>query len=301
MSATPERWLEVGLRAPEDDPRRPLLAEVLVRFGGRACQEVDGWYVTHVPEPDDPESFLEAVRAAAAAETGLQDVRLRAELQDQEDWAEAWKRGLRPRRITPRLVVTPSWMDPHAGPEDLVIVVDPGMAFGTAEHGTTRGCLRLLDGAVRTGDRVLDVGAGSGILSVAAALLGAAEVLAVEGDPLAEDALRENLAVNGVSDRVRYERTWADVSYLESRGPVDGVVANIEAGVLTPLLPGFARALKPGGWLILSGILDHQWAEVRDAAAMNGFRQEALDEDGEWRSGRFTRVDSEGREGPRRP
>ena len=170
-------------------------------------------------------------------------------------------------------------------------VVDPGMAFGNAEHGTTRGCLRLLDGTVQEGDRVLDIGAGSGILSIAAAMLGAGGALAVEGDTLATETLQDNIERNGVGEVVSTLVEWADNESLRNLGPVDGIVANIEAGILTPLLPGLHSALRPGGWLILSGILDSQWSELEDAAAGAGLRPVELDADGEWRSGLFRRVD----------
>ena len=149
-----------------------LLADGLLSLGGRASEERDGWFLTHVPAPQEADVFAEEARLFLVKCTGLEDVEIRVRIQEHEDWAETWKRGLRPRRLTERIVVTPSWMDPPARPDDLVIVVDPGMAFGNAEHGTTRGCLRLLDGTVQEGDRVLDIGAGSGILSIAAAMLG---------------------------------------------------------------------------------------------------------------------------------
>jgi ribosomal protein L11 methyltransferase len=163
------------------------------------------------------------------------------------------------------------------------------MAFGTAEHGTTRGCLRLLDRAVTPGARVADIGAGSGILSIAAAALGASRVLAVEGDPLAVEALADNVRRNGVLDRVQWQERWADGSVLLALAPLDGIVANIESGVLRPLLPGFAAALADSGWLILSGILDEEWEEMEGVTEAHGFETVEVDRDGIWRSGWFVR------------
>lgn len=289
MSGARGRWLEMRVRSDAPEELQPLLADGLVALGARAVQETGGWFLTHVEEPADAGMFLERARELLTALVGGARVELATAWVEHEDWAETWKRGLTPRRLTSRVLVTTSWMPVDAGPGEVVVVVDPGMAFGTAEHGTTRGCLRLLDGAVSPGQRVLDVGAGSGILAVAAALLGAAEVLALEGDPLAEDALAENVAHNDVADKVRWDIRWADADSLSASGPWDGVVANIESGILQPLLGGFAAALRPGGWLILSGILAHEWPGMRSAAEDAGFSFTAVDEDGEWRSGRFTR------------
>lgn len=289
MSGSRGRWLELRARSDAPGDLRPLLAEGLVALGARAVHETGGWYVTHVEDPGDADAFVAGARALLADLVGGAAVEVVTAWVHHEDWAETWKRGLEPRRLTDRLHVTTSWLPVDAGPDEVVVVVDPGMAFGTAEHGTTRGCLRLLDDAVRPGQRVLDVGAGSGILAVAAALLGAREVLALEGDPLAADALAENVERNAVADRVRWEIRWADAASLVASGPWDGVVANIESGILRPLLPAFAGTLREGGWLILSGILAHEWLGMRAAAEEAGLTFVAVDEDGEWRSGRFAR------------
>jgi len=284
MSAGERRWLELAVRAPDVVERAALLAEGLMVLGGRAVEERSGWFVTDVPMPDDPEAWLEEARAVLRNATGPGTLEIATREVPEEDWAETWKRGLAPRRITPRLIVTPTWHTVDAGPDDLVVMLDPGMAFGTAEHGTTRGCLRLLDRAVRPGARILDVGSGSGILSIAAARMGAAEVVAVEGDELAVEVIDENVRLNGVGDVVRWKPCWADGVLLASLGPVDGVVANIESLTLIRLMTGFHAALAPEGWLILSGILDSEWDRVRSSAEEEGFHLEVLDEDGEWRS-----------------
>jgi ribosomal protein L11 methyltransferase len=287
MSGPPRRWLEVSVRCPDAGELEALLAEGLVALGGRAVEEKEGRCLTHVEEPDDLEAFLVRTEALFADLIPSAPVVIDTRWVLHEDWAETWKRGLAPRQITPRLTVTTSWLPVAAAPDGIVVVIDPGMAFGTAEHGTTRGCLRLLDGAVAPGQRLLDVGAGSGILAIAAARLGARDVLAIEGDPLAVEALAENVVSNGVADRVRWQTRWADPVLLAGLHPRDGIVANIESGILRPLLTGFADALAAGGWLILSGILDHEWPGIRAAAEDAGFRFDAVDEDGEWRSGRF--------------
>ncbi len=290
MSSADRRWLEVRLRLPESDADRDMAAFVLTSVGGRAVEERGGWLVSHLEEPDDPPA-LEARVRATIGEWLLGPTEVEFRWQRHEDWAEAWKRGLDTRRITPRLTVTPTWLPVQPSGDERVLVLDPGMAFGTAEHGTTRGCLRLLDRAVMPGQRLLDVGAGSGILSIAAALLGAASVRAIEGDPLATEAVLENVERNGVRDAVFLDVRWADSEYLAAQAPVDGIVANIESGVLRPLLDGFRTALgSGGGWLVLSGILGEEWPAMSTAAEAAGFHLVDLDVDGEWRAAWFTTI-----------
>ena len=287
MSGAGRRWLELSARRPAAEDAAPLVVEALLALGGRAAEEREGWLVTHVPAPDDLEAFLAEARTALETATGVSGLEVRGVWREHEEWSETWKRGLGSRRITDRILVHPSWLP---GPDDAppaTIVLDPGMAFGTAEHGTTRGSLRLLDRAIRPGDTVLDVGSGSGVLAIAAVLLGAVSCTAVEADPLSCEALRENVERNRVAEHVSCHEARVDAEALARMGPVTGVVANIETGVLGPLLPGFARALAPGGWLILSGILEDEWPRFLAEVEAARFGLVELDADGEWRSGLF--------------
>lgn len=288
------RWLELRVRPPEPEgDDGSLLPDALVELGARGVVERDGRYVAYFEEPDDPEAFLCRARASLAAWTRLDGIEVEHGWQEHEEWAETWRRGLGVRRLTDRLVVRPSWEEPDdLRPDDVVVVLDPGMAFGTAEHGTTRGSLRLLDGAVRGGDRVLDIGAGSGILSIAAARLGAREVVAIEGDPLAYEAMADNLRRNEVEERVAVVRTWATADDLAWLGPFDGIVANIETHLLAPLFAGFRAALLDGGWLVVSGILDSELDGVLSELGALGFTRVDVDEDEEWRSARLEPVRS---------
>jgi ribosomal protein L11 methyltransferase len=286
--STPARWLVLRARPAPGVVDDGMLADALIDLGGRAVElDADGWWVTHLAEDavDSDRAEVWAERLAAYLPPG--GAQVECAWQEHEDWAVLWKRGLEPRRVTDRLIVSPSWCTPNPEPADVVITVDPGMAFGNAEHGTTRGCLRLLDAAVRPGDRVLDVGAGSAILSIAAALFGAAEVCALEADPLAVPTAAENVAENGVSDRVTVVEETSSADSLRERGPVDGVVANIQRAILEGLLPGFRAALRPGGWLILSGVPADEWEAMIASAGEEGFRLDQVDADGDWRSGRF--------------
>ena len=289
--SVPERWFVLSVRS--DSPHGvDLLVDPLMSLGARAVEERDGELITHLPPPDRPEEFLQRVRTILQAATGLEDLQLGWSWQAHEDWASTWKQGLAPRRLTERLVVSPSWCEDEArdlaGQDAVVVIIDPGMAFGTAEHGTTRGALRLLDRALRSGQVLLDAGCGSAILAISAARLGAAQVLAVDLDPYATEAARENVDANGVADRVTVETTAVSSDWIVRRGSFDGILANIQTEVLIPFLASFAVALERDGWMILSGILDEEWSRLADAVTEAGFSLEAMDSDGEWRTGWFT-------------
>ena len=285
--ATPERWLVLSV-----DSISPMALELLVEplldLGASGVHEVDGRLITYLPPPVDPEAFVRQAQDTLREVTGLPDIALAWSWQEHRDWSVLWRQGLGPRTITQRLVVTPSWCEARAPEGAVVVTIDPGMAFGTAEHETTRGALRLLDRALSPGDKLLDAGCGSAILAISAVRLGALEVLAVDTDPYACEAARENAAVNGVTHSVRVERVEVTPDWLQGRGPYDGILANIQAGVLVPLLEGFAGALRSGGWLILSGITEEEWIGVSRSAALLAFGLEDVDEEGEWRSGWFT-------------
>ena len=280
----PDRWFVLSVRAPSAD-LAPLVAEGLVALGGGAVVEEGDALVTYLPPPADPEALAADARARlAAALPGAAEPELSWRWQEAEDWARKWKEGLRPRPVTDRVVVKPTWTEWDAAPGQVVIDIDPQMAFGTGEHATTRGCLRLLDGVLRPGDRVLDVGSGSAILAIAAALLGAGETIAVEYDPDANLNARENLELNGVEGRVRIVEAMADPPLLRELGRFDLLLANILSSVIRPLLPAFREALggSAGGRLIVSGILRAEHADVvRDAEAA-GFRVARTDEEEEW-------------------
>ena len=281
----PERWLALRVRVTEPLDRE-LAAEVLVDAGGRGVVEEDDGVVTYLPEPEDPQTALNELRERLAARISPPPA-VDDWWQAQEDWAEIWKRGLAPRAVTDRVLIAPSWTEAAPSPGQVLVVVDPGVAFGTAEHPTTRGCIRLMDPVLEEGQTLLDIGAGTAILSMAAARLGAGRVLAVEVDPMACEAARENVELNDVRDRVQVLEATATPERLAEWGPARGVVANIESGILKPLMEGLAGAVEPGGWLILSGILQEERDEMVAAAQSAGVRLEEEDREGEWWSGRF--------------
>jgi len=170
---TPDRWLTLTVRLaeapveaePHLDPVRELVPQLLLEVGGAGVEESSDTFTTYLPPPEELEGFLATVRSRLDAFAPGRG-QLEWGWQPHEDWEELWRQGLGPRRITPRIVVAPTWDTPERNPGEILITLDPGMAFGTAEHATTRGCLRLLDGRVQQDDRVADIGSGSGILSI---------------------------------------------------------------------------------------------------------------------------------------
>ena len=168
-------------------------------------------------------------------------------------------------------------------PEGTVVRLEPGLGFGDAGHPTTRAALAQLEAVVTAGDTVLDLGTGTGILGVTAALLGAGTVEAVDRDEYACRAARVNAEVNGVAERVRVTRRSVEVGDLTGWGPWDGVLANVVPGVLAPLLPELSAELREGGWLVLAGASGGERDGLRSAARRAGLRlaRERMD-DGWW-------------------
>jgi ribosomal protein L11 methyltransferase len=279
---SPDRWLVLTVHSPSSEALA-LAADEMIAAGGTSVVEDGDSVTTYLAPPPEPERMAADLHARIFAQLPA-GAELRVEMgwRANEDWALTWKKGLEPRRVTDRIVVKPTWTEWEREGDEVVIDVDPQMAFGTGEHATTRGCLRLLDSVIETGDRVLDVGSGSAILAIAAARLGAGEVVAVEYDADANLNARENLERNGVADRVRIIEALADSELLATLGRFDVVLANILSGVIRPLLPAFRSALAEGGRLIVSGILQVETDEVvRDAAAC-GLRVVREDREDEW-------------------
>ena len=283
---TPDRWLVLTVRVPSEELLDEL-AEGLVALGGAAVEEDVDLLTTYVPAPAEPEPFVAAAADRLAGLAG-RDLEILWRWQDDEDWSRKWREGLEPRRVGRRLVVTQPWNPVEPAGDDIVITIDPATAFGTGEHATTRGALRLLESMLRPGDDVLDVGTGSGILAIAAVRLGAGRVLAVESDPGSMDSCRENLERNDAADGVTLVHREADPAYLASLGGAgfergfDLLLANMLSGIIVPLLPAFAGAVSAGGRVILGGILVGESAEVRRAAESAGLALAAEETEGEW-------------------
>jgi len=197
---------------------------------------------------------------------GLPRPELHVQWLEEEDWGSNWKRYFTTFHITPRLVIKPSWEARQVMEGELVIELDPGLAFGTGHHASTAMALRLLDeltGAGTPPATVLDIGTGTGILAMAAARFGAGDILAVDNDPDAVATARQNILNNRLEKAVAV----GDDDIATLRGPFDLVLANITHDVLRGLAPAIAGLLAPGGWLILSGIL----AGLQEESIVRGY------------------------------
>jgi ribosomal protein L11 methyltransferase len=249
--------------------------------GAEGLQESGETLITHLSDSVDVAAFVAAVREA--------DDALGAVLSalDDTDWSEKWKERITAHRLG-ALTVTPPWLAEGRDPAT-TIVIEPAMAFGTGEHPTTRGVVRLMQGAIRAGDSVADLGSGSAVLAIAAAKLGAARAYAIEIDPDATGNAEENIARNGVGDRVAALEGDAAV-FLPLVAPVRVILANIISSVLVDLLPLMAMTLAEDGVIILSGILREERERMLEALAAGGWRVDAEDAEDQWWSVRCTRA-----------
>lgn len=202
------------------------------------------------------------------------------------NWADEWKRFYEIQHVGEGFVIRPTWIEYEAKPDDLVIDLDPGAAFGTGQHETTRLCLAALERWQTAGGSVLDLGCGSGILSIGAARLGATEVLGLDIDPDAIAVSNKNTAVNGVGSRVRIQVGSLGDDWPSELGPdiafVELVIANISSRAVLRLLPEIAVAARAGGMVILSGFLGRDVDEIEQAVDEIGLERLETTTEGDW-------------------
>jgi ribosomal protein L11 methyltransferase len=301
--AGPGAWLELAIEA--DVEAIEAVSEILGRvatggttvepafdlveegLGARVDPSRPATIRGYVPARD-PAAAESAAASVAEALGHLQAFGLRAigelrtRIVHEEDWAHAWKAHFPVLRVGERLVVRPTWRTHRPRRDDVVIAMDPGMAFGTGLHPTTRLCLAAIDdlgsrGAL-DGRRVLDVGCGSGILAIAALAFGAREAAGVDTDPIAIEATAANAARNGFADRI----VAREGSLPTGEAPFDLVLANLIAGVLVPLAPALHDELAPGGTLLASGIFIDREDEVRGAFEAAGLVIGDRSIEGDW-------------------
>jgi ribosomal protein L11 methyltransferase len=299
----PGAWLELAVDA--DLEAVEAVSEIIGRVAGGgttvepAFELVDDGLGARV-DPSRPATVRGYVpaRDASAAEAAAASVadalghlqafgirpigELRTRVVHEADWADAWKAYFPVLRVGRRLVIRPTWRRHRRAPGDVVLALDPGMAFGTGLHPTTRLCLTglepMADNGRLEGARVLDVGCGSGILAIAALKLDAASALGVDTDPIAVEATLANARRNGLARRLR-----ARVGSLPTGdAPVDVVLANLTAGVLVPLAPLLRDEVRPGGTILASGIFVDREAEVREAFEAVGLAVSTRTSEGDW-------------------
>ncbi len=295
-----DHWLEVALTL-DDDEVTEAVSEVLARFTPQPLayeytqlradareQLVDLGPVTvraYIPLAS-PAHAEDVQRRVAEALAYLRAIRpfpeARFRVLEPEDWAEAWKRAYKPIPIGERLAIVPAWLE-NPYPDRVAVTLEPGMAFGTGMHPSTRLALRAAERYAAHASRVLDIGTGSGILAIAALKLGASRAVGVDIDELAIRVARENARRNGVADRLTLLVGSLDALAQAPFQQGELVFANILAPVLLELLDqGLAEHVAPGGYLALSGMLAEQGEPVAQAARAAGLTEVHRWQEGEW-------------------
>jgi ribosomal protein L11 methyltransferase len=290
-------WLEVSLTVEAE------IAEAIADFLSRFSPSGVAIEINTDDSADSLEPQIATVRAYIPADEDLPDIRSQIEeglwhlgqitplpepqfqLVHQEDWESKWREHYAPIPIGDRLVVVPAWM-PSPEPARQPIIIEPGMAFGTGLHATTQLCIGALEKHLQPGDSVLDIGAGSSILSIAAVRLGAGRVLAVEKDEDAVRVARNNIRLNGLQGQIEIqEGSGRDYLAQTSVPPVELLVSNIVMNVLNDLLEkGLHECVVPGGTLIFSGIMDHQCDEFVERGGSVGLQLLEITAESHWRA-----------------
>jgi ribosomal protein L11 methyltransferase len=281
------QWLEVSV--PVENEAAEAVAEALSRYAYRGVvieAGPDGWNAgpvivrAYLPADDQMPANKHRVQEALwhlgqiwpVPEPAFRPVA-------EADWAEAWKKQLSVLRVGQRIVIRPSWRDYMPAPDDVIIQLDPGMAFGTGLHPTTQMCLVALEALVQPGTEVLDMGTGSGVLAIAAAKLGAGHVLAVDDDPVAVKTARDNVVANKVQKKVRV----VCGSLERVSESYDLVVVNILARVIVEMMQeGLAERVHWGGKMIAAGVIEGKDQGVIAAMEQTGLALAERRQSGDW-------------------
>ncbi len=292
-------WIEVALSV--DGESAEAVAELLQNYGHQGVSIEQEGIVPGVWDEDEiPPVSRMTVRAYFPADERAPDTKRQLETAlkhmnqmypmpepvystvKEEDWAEAWKQHYRPVRIGHNLLIRPLWIESEEKADDIVIALDPGMAFGTGTHPTTQLCLQAIEDMMKPGMQVLDLGCGSGILSIAAAKLGAENVLALDSDPVAVQVTVENAEQNSVADKITAQAGSLEYA-LETGRRFDLLAVNILAKIIIPMCENrLGDTVRPGGKAVFSGIIDTQAGEVETALRKTGLEPTARRQQGDW-------------------
>ncbi|MER3473022.1 MAG: 50S ribosomal protein L11 methyltransferase [Armatimonadota bacterium] len=273
------RWLEIVIHAPADS--HEAVAEVCRQAGSQGVRlEADG-VVAYLPVTGELDARVRLLRERLSRlpEWGLPAVREVKQLEvDEAEWADSWKQFFQVQYVGRRVVIKPSWREYALQGDEVVVQLDPGMAFGTGQHASTQLCIKFLEELIQKGWVVVDVGTGSGILAIVAAKLGAGRVWAGDNDPVAVLTAQRNVAQNGVEEVVSVHLA----NGCEGAPECDLLVGNLTAEAIEPLLPDFARCVRRGGWLVVSGIVRERSHRVRTLLSEMPWGEVTAREQGEW-------------------
>lgn len=292
-------WIEIALSV--DGESAEAIAEVLQRYGHQGVAiEQEGIMPEAWNDGEAPPAERLTLRAYIPADHRAEDAKLRLEsalghmsllypmpapvyqIVKEEDWAEAWKAHYHPVRIGRRLLIRPRWIETEVQADEIVIALDPGMAFGTGTHPTTQLCMEALEDTVQPGIKALDLGCGSGVLAITAAKLGAAQILALDIDPLAIRVTQENAEQNGVGEKIIAQQGSLETVVTSSRR-FDLIVVNILARVIIQMCEERLRdVVRPGGLALFSGIIEEQANDVEAALRKTGLEPYKRRQQGDW-------------------
>jgi ribosomal protein L11 methyltransferase len=293
----PDEWLELSIETPPEyvEP----LTEIFHRYGegGVAVEQPGGFNPDEGESPPIPDRVVVKTylpidhttdHRRSQIDVGVRLVahlapvtELRERRVSQSEWQNSWKEFFHVLRVGERIVVCPTWREYEAKPDEVIVHLDPGMAFGTGHHPTTRMCLEIIEQTVTPGDSVLDLGCGSGILSIVAVKLGAERAVGLEIDPVAVKAGRANIDLNRAADSVELIHGTLP-SPRAPAGSFDCAFANISARVVTDLAARLVECIAPGGRLLVSGVIEKHLDGVTDALIAEGATIERQEIDGDW-------------------
>jgi ribosomal protein L11 methyltransferase len=292
-------WIEISLSG--DGEAAEAIAEVLQRYGHQGISiEQEGITPEVWDEGDVPPAERLTLRAYIPNDERAEELKSRLEaalghmswlhpmptpaynLVREENWADAWKTHYHPVRIGKRLLIRPLWIQTEVQPGEIVVALDPGMAFGTGTHPTTQLCIEALEDRMQSGMKALDLGCGSGVLSITAAKLGAAQVLALDIDPLAVRVTQENTEQNGVAEKIIAQQGSLETVLTSSRR-FDLIVVNILARVIIQMCEErLGDVVRPGGLALFSGIIEEQADDVEAALRKTGLEPQQRRQQGDW-------------------